>query len=106
MSLKKIYEYQINISKDLDMEDCFVITTPGIPDILKIGILYNHVIKVWAMVDLEADNYLTKIRVLGTGATVHEGDEYLGTAYDPDVEMVWHVFKCKEQAAEGGEEEA
>lgn len=56
----------------------------------------NDTICVWAEIDtniVETDYYLS---IIGTGCSVPEDNNYIGTVQDADGMLIWHIYWRKE----------
>lgn len=53
---------------------------------------------IWALIDEDSPKRVYKFKVFGTGRVVTKPDEleYIGTVQQWGGDLIWHVFKVKE----------
>ncbi len=52
----------------------------------------TRTIEVWVHHDIEAAEGIHHFKIVGTGHAAPPQDSYVGTAFDDDYGLVWHVF--------------
>lgn len=60
--------------------------------VLHVDCRNQHIVEVWA-VHADGPKPTRSFRVYGTGQTLPEGLDYVGTALAPGGQLVWHLFE-------------